>query len=102
MSTIAEVSKKRAGRVRTANSERMSEAMFKAKNVQGLTLQAIADKYNKDKRRQEAGKTLTAQAVYARIKDFAARNPEKVSEILGSVEPENIVSAEATDALAIA
>ena len=79
----------------------MSEAMFKAKNVQGLTLQAIA-KDNKDKRRQEAGKTLTAEAVYARIKDFAAQNPEKVSEILVLVQPENIVSAEATDALAIA
>lgn len=76
---------KTRGRKQTANSIRMSRTMFTLRTVHGLQLHEIADKYNNEKRRKEIGKTLTPQAVAARIKMFRFQFPDEASSILGAV-----------------
>lgn len=76
--------KKQRGRKQTNNSIRMSRAMYILRNVHGLELHEIADKYNKEKRRKEAGKTLSPAAVCARVKKFELQFPNEVAQILGT------------------
>lgn len=71
---------KQRGRKQTTNSIRMSEAIYKMR-ASGMGLQAIADSYNKQKRR--GNKTLSAAAVCARVKKFELQFPQRAAAILG-------------------
>lgn len=66
--------------------------MFILRKVQGKELHEIADLYNGNKRRREAGKTLTPAAVCARVSKFGLQFPQEAAQILGqasqaAVEP---------------
>ena len=85
MSTNTLETPAKRGRPLERNSVRMSEAIVKLRLVKGLTLQAIADKYNAKGLVTANGdaRTFTPQAIKQRINEFQRRNPEAYAEILG-------------------
>jgi len=90
---------KRRGRVRTANSDRKSERMFKLFNGIGgprKNLAQIAEFYTNEAIRRSGFKPTSAkpliftpQAVHARITSWALRNPAEAQALLGSTVVNN-------------
>lgn len=74
---------RKRGRKQTNNSVRMSRAMYIMRNVDGMEYIDIAAFYNKQKRRQDAGKHFTLQAVFNRCKMYALQFPADAAQILG-------------------